>query len=81
MDCILLDFSKAFDKLPHIRLLYKLKYYGVCGNTLNRISLFLQNRTQTGLVNGKTSRELDPGPIRRPAGHCVGAAAVSGIHQ
>ena len=57
MDCILLDFSKAFDKVPHRRLLNKLKYYGVCGNTLNRISSFLQNRTQTVLVNGKTSRE------------------------
>ena len=57
MDCILLDFSKAFDKVPHRRLLHKLKYYGVGGNTLNWIASFLQNRTQTVVVNGKTSTE------------------------
>jgi len=33
MDCILLDFSKAFDKVPHQRLLNKCSYYGIRGNT------------------------------------------------
>jgi hypothetical protein len=28
-DIILLDFAKAFDKVPHSRLLYKMDYYGV----------------------------------------------------
>ena len=52
-----MDFSKAFDKVPHRRLLQKLKYYGVCGNTLNWILSFPQNCTQTVLANGKTSTE------------------------
>ena len=57
MDCILLDFSKAFDKVPHRRLINKLQYYGVRGSILNWLS-FLQNLTQTVLVNGKkTSKE------------------------
>ena len=29
VDIILLDFAKAFDKVPHGRLLHKLSYYGV----------------------------------------------------
>jgi hypothetical protein len=34
-DIIVMDFTKAFDKVPHNRLLYKLKYYGVDTNILN----------------------------------------------
>ena len=28
-DIIVMDFAKAFDKVPHRRLLYKLDYYGL----------------------------------------------------
>ena len=45
-DVILLDFSKAFDKVPHQRLLSKLHFYGIQNSTLNWISSFLTNRTQ-----------------------------------
>jgi len=33
VDAILLDFSKAFDKVPYLHLLYKLDYYGIRGTT------------------------------------------------
>ena len=45
-DTILLDFSKAFDKVSHQLLLFKLEYYGIRGNILNWISSFLSGRTQ-----------------------------------
>ena len=33
-DLILLDFSKAFDKVAHEKLIFKLHFYGIQGNTL-----------------------------------------------
>ena len=36
-DLIIMDFAKAFDKVPHKRLLYKLNYYGIRHNTLKWI--------------------------------------------
>ena len=46
VDIILLDFFKAFDKVPHQRLLHKLQYYGVRDKTLSWVQSFLTNRTQ-----------------------------------
>ena len=37
VDIILLDFAKAFDTVPHQRLLMKLQYYGIRNNTFNWI--------------------------------------------
>ena len=54
-DLILLDFSKAFDKVPHKLLLYKINYYGVCNSTLWWIGDFLGGRTQQVLLEGVTS--------------------------
>ena len=53
IDAILLNFSKAFDKVPHQRLLIKLEHYGVRGTILQWIKFFLSNRTQKVVVEGK----------------------------
>ena len=45
-DVIYLDFKKAFDSVPHRRLLNKLKSYGITGSVLSWIENFLTNRTQ-----------------------------------
>ena len=52
VDTIYLDFSKAFDSVPHKRLLSKLLSYGISGNTRNWIESFLKDRTQEVIVNG-----------------------------
>ena len=59
IDAILLDFAKAFDKVPHLRLLSKLIYYGITGNTQNWIKSFLSNRKQRVSVNGALSDITD----------------------
>ena len=43
---IFLDMSKAFDKVWHKGLLFKLKTYGVEGNLLNFLSNYLHNRNK-----------------------------------
>ena len=58
-DIIVTNFSKAFDKVPHRRLLHKLDYYGVRGKTKNWISSFLSNRSQLVVVEGETSDPID----------------------
>ena len=55
IDCIFLDFSKAFDRVPHERLLLKLHYYGVRGKLLSWIRDFLSQRTQQVILEGEKS--------------------------
>ena len=50
-DLIIMDFAKAFDKLPHQRLLCKFKFYGIKNETLSWISVFLSNRTHTVVLD------------------------------
>ena len=55
VDMIILDFSKAFDTVPHDKLLHKLRHYGIRGNVHDWISVFLKRREQRVVVNGKNS--------------------------
>ena len=51
-DAVLLDFSKAFDKVDHKLLLSKINNAGIHGPLLNWISSFLTNRLQHVIVEG-----------------------------
>ena len=59
VDVILLDFAKAFNKVPYQRLLHKLDYYGVRNSTLHWIESFLHQRKQSVLLDGTKSSEAD----------------------
>ena len=55
VDVVFLDFAKAFDKVPYMRLLQKLKSHGTDGKLLRWITYWLSSRTQRVCVNGMLS--------------------------
>ena len=65
-DIAILDFSKAFHKVPHQRLALKLDHHGVRGTALNWISSFLANRSQCVVLEGEASETVE---------------VTSGVHQ
>ena len=59
IDAIYLDFAKAFDKVPHQRLLMKLKQYGIEDKVLKWCTSFLTSRRQRVCIRGCASAWLD----------------------
>ena len=58
VDVIVLDFSKAFDTVPHRRLLKKIKHLGVKGKIHGWIANFLYARSQQVIVEGERSKSV-----------------------
>ena len=54
-DILTLNFSKAFDKVPHARLYQKLSHYGIRGPMLSWLQAFLTNRSQCVVVDNMKS--------------------------
>jgi len=52
VDVIYLDFQKAFDKVPHKRLMLKIKSLGIAGNVYNWIEDWLKDREQRVVLLG-----------------------------
>ena len=65
-DLIIMDFAKAFDEVPHRRLLHKLEYYGIRGSTQKWINSWLSGCTQQVVLDSQASY---PVPV------------LSGVHQ
>lgn len=59
VDVVYLDFKKAFDIVPHQRLLRKLEAYGITGKLLLWIRDFLSGRKQRVVANGSLSNWAD----------------------
>ena len=55
VDIISLDFQKAFDKVPHQRLLLKLKAHGIGDGIINWIEQLPTDRRQHVVVDGEVS--------------------------
>ena len=59
IDEIFLDLQKAFDSVPHKRLLYKLEKAGITGELLEWINSFLSDRKQRVALNNSYSKWVD----------------------
>ena len=55
INTIYMDFQKAFDKVPHKKLLHKIKYYNICDTLVSCIQSFLTDRKQKVVVNRASS--------------------------
>ena len=55
VDVIYLDFQKAFDKVPHRRLMAKVRALGIAGKIAAWIQTWLSNRRQRVVVEGACS--------------------------
>ena len=55
IDVVYLDFAKAFDKVPHQRLLLKLIEHGIGNKVVNRVTSWLSQRQQRVCINGEQS--------------------------
>ena len=53
VDVVYLDFQKAFNKVPHQRLLLKLKAHGIGNDVINWIEKWLTHRRQRVIVDGE----------------------------
>ena len=59
VDIVYLDFQKAFDKVPHKRLLNKIYTHGIIGNSHKWLKDWLFERKQRVVINGTTSSWRD----------------------
>ena len=59
MDMVFLDYKKAFDTVPHKRLLYKVRKYGFGDIYINWIKDFLTNRKQRVHIRGQFSEPTE----------------------
>ena len=75
---VFLDISKAFDRVRHEGLIYKIKSIGISGAVLKLIESFLSNRYRRVLLNGQSSTWL-PIIAGVPQGSILGPLSVANL--
>ena len=80
IDAVLLEFSKAFDKVPHHHLTIKLHHYGMRGKTLEWVKSFSE-QPHTGSDPGREQVVIGPSDLRRPAGICTRPYPLPMLHK
>ncbi len=79
VDILILDFSKAFDTVPNVRLLKKLKSYGIKGNIGGWIEAWLTDRQQQVVLDGEV--RTGSSTVRCTSRYCAWATNVPPLHQ
>ena len=69
-DICIMDFSKAFDFVPHQRPMLKIDNLGIRGNTLRWINTFMTKRHQKAIMDGQSSNTLESSGV--PHGTVLG---------
>ena len=80
VDLVLRDFSKAFDKVSHLKLLFKLSQHGIRGKTLRWIRSFFVGRTQAVVLERETSEKV-PVNLWVPKGSVLEPLLFFTVHQ
>ena len=76
-----IDLRKAFDSVPHLPLLNKLKNIELEQHVLQWLTSYLSDRQQYVVVDGATSKTSPCSVVRGTTRICLRSFVISDLHQ